>query len=132
VKPLTIGRLAKTADINVETIRYYQRIELIHQPEKPVAGYRVYPEQTLSRIHFIKRAKSLGFSLNEIRQLLGMTDGQCETAAQMGQDKLHLIRHKISALSKMAAVLEEYTQQCAVNANHSYCPLIDTLIDDGS
>ncbi|MBL4744660.1 MAG: Hg(II)-responsive transcriptional regulator [Cycloclasticus sp.] len=130
MKPLTIGRLAKTADINVETIRYYQRIDLINQPDKPFTGYRVYPKETLSRIHFIKRAQSLGFSLNEIRQLLDMTDGQCETAAQMGQDKLHLIRDKITDLSKMAAVLEDYTQQCAVNADHSHCPLIDTLIDD--
>lgn len=128
--PFTIGRLAKTADINVETIRYYQRIGLIDQPNKPITGYRVYPKQALSRIYFIKRAKSLGFSLNEIRQLLEMTDGQCETAAQMGQDKLHLIRNKIADLSKMAAVLEEYTQQCAVNADHSHCPIIDTLIDD--
>lgn len=129
---LTIGRLAKTADINVETIRYYQRIGLIEQPDKPITGYRVYPKETLNRIHFIKRAQSLGFSLNEIRQLLDMTDGQCDTAAQIGQDKLRLIRDKIIDLSKMAAVLEDYTQQCAVNVNHANCPLIDTLVDDFS
>ncbi len=130
MKPLTIGRLAKTAGIHVETIRYYQRINLINQPDKPVAGYRVYPVQTLTRIRFIKRAQSLGFSLDEIHQLLDMTDGQCDTAAQMARDKLSLIQHKIADLSKMVAVLEDYTQQCAINADHSHCPLINTLIDD--
>jgi MerR family mercuric resistance operon transcriptional regulator len=129
---LTIGRLAKTAGINVETIRYYQRIHLIEQPEKPAIGYRVYPNKTLNRIRFIKRAQLLGFSLEEISQLLEISDEQCKTAAQMGQDKLHLIQQKISDLAKMASVLEKYTQQCAINADHSNCPLIDTLIDEDS
>ena len=126
---LTIGRLAKTASINVETIRYYQRIHLIEQPVKPAIGYRVYPDKTLNRIRFIKRAQLLGFSLDEIRQLLEISDEQCETAAKIGQDKLQLIQKKISDLTKMASVLEKYTQQCAINADHSHCPLIDTLID---
>lgn len=132
MKPLTIGRLAGTAGVNVETIRYYQRIHLINQPNKPLTGYRVYPEQTLSRVHFIKRAQSLGFSLDEIRQLLDMTDGQCNSAAKIANDKLVLIQHKITDLSKMAAALKDYTQQCATNTDHSHCPLIDTLIDDSS
>jgi len=132
MQPLTIGRLAKTAGINVETIRYYQRIHLIDQPKKPIIGYRVYPNETLNRILFIKRAQLLGFSLQEINQLLEISDEQCDAAAQMGQDKLRLIQQKISDLSKMAAVLEEYTQQCAINTSHSHCPLIDTLIDENS
>lgn len=130
--PLTIGLLAKTVGINVETIRYYQRINLINQPEKPSIGYRVYPDETLNRIRFIKRAQLLGFSLEEISQLLEISDEQCETAAQLGLDKLVLIQQKISDLSKMASVLDEYTQQCAVNADHSHCPLIGILIDDNS
>jgi MerR family mercuric resistance operon transcriptional regulator len=127
---LTIGQLAKTANINVETVRYYQRIHLIEQPDKPALGYRVYPDETLNRIRFIKRAQLLGFSLEEISQLLEISDEQCETAAQMGHDKLQLIQQKISDLSKMASVLDEYTQQCAINADHSHCPIIDTLIDE--
>ena len=127
---LTIGQLAKTANINVETVRYYQRIHLIEQPDKPALGYRVYPDETLNRIRFIKRAQLLGFSLEEISQLLEISDQQCETAAQMGHDKLQLIQQKISDLSKMASVLDEYTQQCAINADHSHCPIIDTLIDE--
>ncbi|MEO1962905.1 MAG: Hg(II)-responsive transcriptional regulator [Cycloclasticus sp.] len=129
---LTIGQLAKAANINVETIRYYQRIHLIDQPKKPALGYRIYPDETLNRIRFIKRAQLLGFSLEEISQLLEISDEQCDTAAQMGQDKLRLIQKKISDLEKMASVLDEYTQQCAINADHSYCPLIDTLIDKDS
>lgn len=129
---LTIGHLAKAANINIETIRYYQRIELIDQPDKPSKGYRIYPPQTLGRLHFIKRAQSLGFSLNEIRQLLEMSDEHCQTAARMAQEKLSLIQTKIADLSKMATVLEDYTQQCAINTDHSHCPLIGTLIDDNS
>lgn len=130
ITQLTIGQLAKAANINIETVRYYQRINLIEQPQKPALGYRVYPDETLNRIRFIKRAQLLGFSLEEISQLLEISDAQCETAAQMGHDKLQLIQQKISDLSKMASVLDEYTQQCAINADHSHCPIIDTLIDE--
>lgn len=130
IPQMTIGHLAKAANINIETIRYYQRIELIDQPDKPSKGYRIYPQQTLGRIHFIKRAQSLGFSLNEIHQLLDMSDEHCQTAAHMAQDKFRLIQKKISDLSKMAVVLENYTQQCATNTDHTFCPLIDTLSDE--
>ena len=66
-KPLTINVTAKKAGVGVETIRYYQRIGLINKPEKPLSGYRVYSEETVSRLCFIQRAKELGFSLAEIR-----------------------------------------------------------------
>lgn len=130
IAQMTIGHLAKAANINIETVRYYQRIELIEQPDKPSKGYRIYPKQTLTRLHFIKRAQSLGFSLNEIRQLLEMSDEHCQTAAHMAQEKLSLIQTKITDLSKMATVLEDYTQQCATNTDHTFCPLIDTLSDE--
>ena len=76
-KPLTINVTAKKAGIGVETIRYYQRIGLINEPEKPLSGYRVYPEETVSRLRFILRAKELGFSLAEISNLLALGDGRC-------------------------------------------------------
>jgi MerR family mercuric resistance operon transcriptional regulator len=67
---LTIGRLAKSANVNVETVRYYQRVGLIKEPPKPPAGYRVYTGDTINRIRFIKRAQQLGFTLHEITELL--------------------------------------------------------------
>ena len=76
-KPLTINTTAKKAGIGVETIRYYQRIGLINKPEKPLSGYRVYSEETVSRLRFIQRAKELGFSLAEVTNLLVLGDGRC-------------------------------------------------------
>ena len=72
---LTIGKLASTAAINVETIRYYERRGLIRQPAKPRVGYRLYDNETLQRLLFIKRAKNLGFSLDEIDSLLTLSGG---------------------------------------------------------
>ncbi len=74
-KPLTIGFLAGAAEVNVETVRYYQRFGIIDEPLKPFDGYRVYPPETVGRIRFIKRAKQLGFSLKEISELLELGDG---------------------------------------------------------
>ena len=68
--PLTIGRLAKAAEVNIETIRHYQRKGLIVEPEKPLGGFRHYPDTSVDRIRFVKRAQQLGFSLEEIKQLL--------------------------------------------------------------
>ena len=71
---LTIGRLAQSAGVNVETIRYYQRVGLLKEPEKPAYGYRHYPPDTVARIRFIKRAQQLGFTLEEISELLSLGD----------------------------------------------------------
>jgi len=69
-KKLTISTIAKEIGISVETIRYYERIGLISQPEKPDSGYRIYHGEILEKLHFIKRAKKLGFSLNEISDII--------------------------------------------------------------
>ncbi len=82
-KPLTINVTAKKAGIGVETIRYYQRIGLINKPEKPLSGYRVYSEETVSRLRFIQRAKELGFSLAEISNLLALGDGRCKETKEL-------------------------------------------------
>ena len=74
---MTIGNLAKAAGVNVETIRYYQRIGLVDEPDKPAQGYRRYPASIIDRIRFIKRAQELGFRLNEIIDLLSLNDGNC-------------------------------------------------------
>ncbi|QIJ03794.1 MerR family transcriptional regulator [Shewanella chilikensis] len=73
----TIGKLAEQASINVETVRYYERRGLIEKPEKPHLGYRLYPLATLNRIKFIKRSQDLGFTLEEISNLLSLNDTPC-------------------------------------------------------
>ena len=76
-KPLTISHLAKAAGIGVETIRYYQRIGLLDEPPKPASGYRVYNKSVVARLKFIQRAKELGFTLGEIKELLSLDSDAC-------------------------------------------------------
>ncbi|MEE8577760.1 MAG: MerR family transcriptional regulator, partial [candidate division Zixibacteria bacterium] len=92
---LTIGRLASAAAINVETIRYYERRGLIEQPAKPRVGYRLYDNETLQRLLFIKRAKTLGFSLDEIENLLTLSEGQCADVQTLAEQKLDRIKAKV-------------------------------------
>jgi MerR family transcriptional regulator, mercuric resistance operon regulatory protein len=81
----TIGQLAKVAGVNVETIRYYERRGLISQPPKPAEGYRTYPNATLARIFFIKRAQELGFTLKEINKLLSLDESHCSEVQELAE-----------------------------------------------
>lgn len=127
---LTIGRLAKRAKVGVETIRYYQREGLIREPVKPLSGYRRYPQDTLARLHFILRAKTLGFSLAEIRNLLRLGDGCCGQTQALAEHKLALIREKQKGLAAMAAALEGALVACQHNPDDAACPLVQALSDD--
>ncbi len=87
---MTIGTLAKTAGVGVETVRYYQRRGLMSEPEKPYGGIRHYDEQALARLHFIRASQWLGFSLDEIGELLTLQDGaHCDEARELGEQKLN-------------------------------------------
>ena len=106
----TIGKLAKAADVGVETIRYYERRGLIVKPPNPEYGYRQYSEATLQRIRFIKNCKSLGFTLKEIGTVLDLLDGQemnCIHAAGKINLKISEIGQKIEALHQLKRLLEK-------------------------
>lgn len=132
MKKLTISVAAKQAGVNIETIRYYQRIALIEEPEKPLTGYRIYPQSTIDRIRFIQRAKELGFSLAEITRLLELEDGQCDQTRELAELKLDLINTKIHDLQTMGEVLEKLICACKTNPDADSCPLISSLADPGS
>ena len=102
---MTIGNLARAAGVNVETIRYYQRIGLVDEPNKPPQGYRRYPASIIDRIQFIKRAKDLGFTLNEITELLSLNDGNCEEARTIAEHKREIIQRRIEDLNAMESAL---------------------------
>ena len=104
---LTIGRLAKEAGVNVETIRYYERIGLIEQPQKPIQGFRKYPPQALQNVLFIKRAQVLGFNLQEITELMQLGDGNCEDIRQRAEIKRKKIESQIKDLIKLRDGLDE-------------------------
>ncbi len=126
----TISQLAKSAGVNVETIRYYERRGLIEQPDKPAEGYRRYPETTLNRIRFIKRAQELGFSLEEITNLLALGESHCSEVQELAEGKLVSVRAKINDLCRLEHVLEDLIIQCRTNPDNTACPIVESLQPD--
>ena len=126
-KSLTIGTLAKAADVNVETIRYYQRIGLITEPAKPLQGYRTYSEETLKRIQFIKRAQQLGFSLQEVEELLQLAEGHCADVRQLAEDKRSQIDKQIKGLRNLRKTLTELISSCQTGTDDAHCAIVEAL-----
>ena len=124
---LTISRLAREADVGVETIRYYQRIGLLEEPLKPAQGYRIYPIESLARLNFISRAKQLGFTLNEIKELLMLESSDCQQTQKIASQKLESIRQRIIDLTAMAGSLEQLVDACHEGESSNACPIINTL-----
>lgn len=125
---LTIGKLAKAAGVNIETVRYYQRLGLLDEPEKPQTGYRRYSQQQAKRLHFIKRAQGLGFTLSEVVGLLKL-DGACLCAdtRALASRKLAVIEQRMADLAAIRAALTALIQQCDAGDGRGNCPIIDVL-----
>lgn len=125
---LTIGALASQAGVNVETIRYYQRRGLIAEPEKPLGGIRSYRQADADRVRFIKSAQGLGFTLDEIGQLLRLEDGtHCAEAGAIAEQKLEEVRARLKSLRRMETVLKGLIEQCHARRGKLSCPLIGAL-----
>jgi MerR family mercuric resistance operon transcriptional regulator len=123
----SIGKLAQAAQVSVETIRYYERRGLITQPPKPAQGYRTYTKATLARILFIKRAQELGFTLEEINNLLSLGESHCSEVQELAEAKLASVREKINDLHRLQQVLEELVTQCRTNPDNAACPIVESL-----
>ncbi|MBU6415637.1 MAG: Hg(II)-responsive transcriptional regulator [Xanthomonadaceae bacterium] len=124
----TIGRLAEAADVHVETIRYYQRRGLVAEPAKPLGGIRRYDETHARRLRFIKHAQTLGFSLDEVADLLALDDGRrCREAGRLGANKLTVVRERIAQLRRVERALAALVDQCHCNTGRVHCPLIASL-----
>lgn len=125
---LTIGRLARAADVGIETIRYYQRRNLLPRPDPEGGAVRHYPLNLIDRIHFIKRAQDLGFSLDEISTLLQLEDGtDRKTIRKTAGDRLEEIRSKITDLQRMESVLARLIHECEATSCAESCPIIAAL-----
>ncbi|HEC20524.1 MAG TPA: Hg(II)-responsive transcriptional regulator [Gammaproteobacteria bacterium] len=124
---LTIGKLAEQAGVSVETIRYYQRMQLLNEPIKPLQGYRIYPESDIARLRFIKRAQQLGFTLKEVRELMALGEGHCHEVQELAKHKLGLVEERLADLQNMRSALQELLSQCETNAEDAHCAIIDTL-----
>ena len=112
---LPIGALAKRADVPVETIRYYEREGLLRKPERSRAGYRLYSAGDAERLRFIRRARDLGFSLEEVRQLLGLADrtASCDDVRTLACAHLSDVRAKLADLRRMERTLTDLVKACA-------------------
>ena len=127
---LRIGEIAKHAGISVETIRFYEREKLLPEPARePSSGYRRYPARTISRLQFIARAKELGFTLRETRELLELRAGPatCGTVRARAQDKIDDVRRKIADLQRIERALLTLAETCPGDGALDDCPILGAL-----
>ena len=132
---LTIGRLAKQVSIGIETIRFYERQGLIEPPPRTDSNYRVYPEEEVNRLRFIKRAKNLGFTLSEIKELLFIRHDPHATKADIKNrtlDKLEDVKQKISDLTRIKMGLEHLASSCDGHGPLEECPILEALDSDNA
>ncbi len=128
---MTIGPLSKQTGCNIETIRYYERIGIMPPPPRTEGGHRVYREEHLKRLTFIRRSRELGFTLGQVRDLLLLVDGNdytCDEVKAMTVEHVAEVRQKISDLKKLKRVLDEMVSQCDHGAVPD-CPVIDALFE---
>ena len=132
---LLTGQLAKLAGVNVETIRYYERLGLIDKPHRLESGYRQYTQEYVSRIKFIKRAQGLGFSLQEISELLALRiedDSVCDAVQRRAEAKIQDIDAKIQLLDQMRQTLFQLIAACQANKVTDKCPILSALGEEQS
>ena len=134
LETFSIGTLSTRSGVNIETIRYYERIDLLAKPSRSSGGYRVYRSADVDRLAFIRRARELGFSLDEVRLLLDLADQKsksCRRVHDIAVDHLSEVRAKISDLRRMERVLTTLVTACA-RGTMPACPLLETLAQDSS
>jgi MerR family copper efflux transcriptional regulator len=126
----SIGQVAKAAEIGVETVRFYEREGLLAEPNRKSSGYRSYPASAIARLKFIRRAKDLGFTLNEIKQLLELRRDPDSTAADVRRQaltKIQDIDSKIRSLQEIRSALEMLVSHCHGRGPLSECPILDAI-----
>jgi Hg(II)-responsive transcriptional regulator len=125
---LTIGRLARAASVNIETVRYYQARKLLPIPSRGRNAFRHYPAELVERIRFIKRAQELGFALEEVRGLLRLHDGADRASIRkIAAVRLEQIESKLKDLTRMRVALGGLIEACRHTANTDPCPIIQAL-----
>lgn len=134
MQTLTVGQLAKQAQVNVETIRYYERRGILPEPPRRQSGYRQYPFEAVERIRFIRRAQELGFSLKEIGDLLALRVHPETTSADIkrrAEAKVADIDARIRDLERMKAALMKLAAACRGRGPTSECPILEAITTEG-
>jgi MerR family copper efflux transcriptional regulator len=131
---LTIGKLAERGGVNIQTIRYYERRGLIPRPERSEAGYRLYGEEAVKRLGFVRKAQLLGVSLQEIDELLALrmqSGTSCADIRQKADQKIAAVDAKLSELSRIRTALVKLARTCRGKGPTSECPILEALDADG-
>ncbi len=127
---LKIGEVARLAGVNLQTIHYYERRGLLPEPPRTPANYRLYPQDTVRRVRFVKRAQKLGFTLKEIEELLSLRASprsRCADVRRRAQAKVQEIDEKIRALQGMRNALGKLIDECSGNGPITECPILASL-----
>lgn len=138
-KNFTIGKLAREAGVNIQTIRYYERLGLLTPTERRKTlhlqpGYRLYDQEALKRLRFIRHAKELGFTLKEINELLNLRIGSvtdCDIVRKQTEAKLRAVEQKIDALASVKMVLKELVERCIKRLPTEGCPILQSIEKGG-
>jgi MerR family mercuric resistance operon transcriptional regulator len=131
---LPIGKLAAQSGVNIETIRYYEKVGVMPAPDRTAGGYRVYGPSHVKRLSFVRRGRELGFSLDELRGLLRLVDGHSHTCAEVRKltlDHVAEIRRKVRDLRRLERVMADMAARCT-GSRVPKCPIIDALFESKS
>lgn len=127
---LTIGQLARAAGVGVEAVRYYEQIRLMPSPQRTEGGHRVYDDDARRRLTFIRRARQMGFTLDQVRELLRLAqdEGQpCAAVVELATKHLLEVRAKMKDLTRLEAILGSAVTRCATQAVGSHCAVLEML-----
>ena len=133
MKSMQIGKLAALANVSVDTVRYYERSRLLPPPTRTASGYRSYPTELVHRLRFIRRAKEVGFSLDEIRELLALSDGRESGVAaikEISQRHLADVEARLAELHRLRDALKKLVDACPGHGSPGECPIINAFKDE--
>ncbi len=132
---MKIGALAKQANVNIDTVRYYERQGLLPAPQRLMSGYRQYEQGDIARLRFVRRAKTLGFTLIEIRELLALSNHRENDMAGMkaaATEKLADVEDKLAELTRIRDGLKILVASCPGHGALEQCPILNALSEDPS
>ena len=129
MQEFTAGKLARKANLNIETLRYYENIGLMPKPKRMDSGYRIYNEDDLKKLLFIKNSKMLGFTLKEIKELLFLKvddERKCNDVRIIAEKKIKEIELKVKEMNKIKKALKQLAQKCSKTSSDE-CPILSEI-----